>query len=102
AHRAHSVHVGKLCLCLAQSLAFRLCPLSLGNIYHRADHLNKLSVRIQNGMAKGMNVSNCPIWFHNSELNVAVFFLKEHPISCHPELFKVFWVDSLHPLLPHG
>src|SRR5215469_8724485 len=93
--------MSKICLQLAQSVTSLFGAPPLRDIDHRADHLNKLSARTQEGVADGMNVSNCSIGFHNSELDVAVCFLKEGPIPRHPELVKVFWVDSLHPLFPH-
>ena len=74
---------------------------ALRDIDHGADHLNKLSIATQNWMADAMNVFECSIGFHDSELDVAIYFLEERPIACHPELVTVFWVYSLHPLVPH-
>src|ERR1700746_3916505 len=81
----------KVTLVAAQRL-FRM-P-ALRDIDHGADHLNKFSIATQNWMADAMNVSDCSIGFHDSELDIAIYFLEERPITCHPELVKIFWVYS--------
>src|SRR4029077_14697873 len=72
------------------------------NIHYRANHLNELSARTQNRMADPVNMLDCSIGFHRSELNVAMHFLEKGPITRHPELVPVFRVYSLHPLVPLG
>ena len=84
---------------LAATQGFFDAP-ALRDIDHRSNHLNKLSRGTQDGMADAMNVFDCSIRFNDPELDVAVHFLKEHPVSCQPELLTIFRVDSLRPLLP--
>src|SRR5246127_1254370 len=75
---------------------------ALCDIDHGANHLNKFSIATQNRVADAMNLFDCAIGCHGSELDVAMYFLEERPISCHPELVPVFWVYSLYPLVPQG
>src|ERR1700751_4024941 len=99
-HRTHAVDVCEVRLQLAQPFARLVGKLTLRNIHHRTDDLNKVSARTQNGMANGMNVFDCSIGFHNSKLDVTMYLLKERLITSHPELVTVFWVYSLFPFVP--
>jgi MFS family permease len=69
--------------------------LSLGDIDHCAEHLNKLSSGTQNWMADAMNVFHCSIGLHDSELYVASYFREERPFTHQLHLIAVFWVYSL-------
>jgi hypothetical protein len=96
---SESLRLRKVTLATAQG--FFGTP-ALRDIDHRANHLNKLSIGIQNWVADGMNVSDGSIGSHDSELDIAMDFLEERLITCHPEFVMVFWVNSLHPLVPRG
>src|SRR4029077_4721174 len=95
AHRAHAADMREIRFELAQPVARLFGTLALRNIHHRADHLNKLSARTQNWMPGTMNVVDCSGGLHGSELDIAMNFLEERPITSHPELVAVFCVYSL-------
>src|SRR6202008_2627535 len=84
---------------LSQPVARFFGTLALRDIDHRADHLNKLFSGTQNWMADAMNVFDCSIRLHDSELYVATYFIEECPFIRHLQLFAVFWVYSLQPLV---
>src|SRR5258708_29583621 len=75
--------------------------LALGDIDHRSDHLKKLSSGTQNWMADTMNVVDCSIGFYDSELGIERYFVEKCPFIRQLQLFAVFWVYSLQPLVEH-
>src|SRR4029077_4913515 len=96
AHMSQSLRLGKVTLAAAQGFfsVFTLC-----NIDHRADHLDHFATGPSNGMAAAMNLFDCSIRCHDSELDVAIRLLKERPIACQLHCVNVFWVYSLQPLV---
>src|SRR4029077_14831807 len=50
-------------------------------------------------MADAMNVFDCSIELHDSELYVAIYFIDECRFTRLLQLFAVFWVHSLQPLV---
>src|SRR5579864_5855021 len=101
AHRVHAADMRKIRLELAQPVARLFSTLALRDIDHRADHLNKLPSGTQDWMADTMNVFDFSVGLHDSELYVATYFIEECPFISQLQLFAVFWVYSLQPLVEH-
>src|SRR6266481_9261567 len=99
--RAYTIDVRQVGLQLSQPVARLFGTLALGDIDHCAEHLNKLSSGTQNWMADAMNVFDCSIGLHDSELYVAIYFREERPFTRQLHLIAVFWVYSLQPLVEH-
>src|SRR4029077_16178975 len=98
AHMSQSLRLGEVTLAAAQGCfsVFTLC-----NIDHRTDHLDQFPTWASNRMAAAMNLFDCSIGCHDSELDVAIRLLKECQITCQLNCVNVFWVYSLQPLVPH-
>ncbi len=93
--RAYTIDVCQIGLELTQPVARLFGTLALGDIDHCAEHLNKLSSGTQNWMADAMNVFDCSIGLHESELYVAIYFREERLFTRQLHLIAVFWVYSL-------
>src|SRR5712671_5302745 len=81
---------------LSQPVARLFGTLALGDIDHCAEHLNKLSSGTQNWMADAMNVFDCSIGLHDSELYVAIYFRVERLFT--RQLHLGGWDDSPEPM----
>src|SRR4029077_4273761 len=73
AHMSQSLRLGKVTLAAAQR--FFSVP-TLCNIDHRAAHFDQFAIGVRNGMSVAMNLFNCSIGYHDSELDVAIRPLK--------------------------
>src|ERR1700752_2666141 len=96
---SESLRLCKVALASAQRL---LGIFAFSDIRNRADHFNKLSIGTHYWMGQATNVFELSIRQHDSELEVGIYLLDEHPIAgLPPDLVAILWMQSmLQPLVP--
>src|SRR6516165_9523857 len=92
----------EICLQLPKSLVLRLCAFALRHIDVRSDHFDSFSIRGKQWVARRLDIFDCSIEKHDSELEYEISFLTQGLINLCTHSLAIIWMDPLENSFPVG
>ena len=94
-HHAHAINVGEIRLQLAKSLVLLFRAFAFRHIDMRSDHLDKFSVRGEQGVARRFDMFDRSVGKYNSELECETSFLTHGLVGLCIHSLAIIWMYPL-------